>query len=136
LHGPGGRPLEPGGDIVTARTEVAGAFDPASFSVERARRALGRFVEAARHFGRATAPLLGPGLNTRQHLTHMAMELMAVRTFARLSAPILPGFAAAVSLAVGDQALPGARRVEPAPTWIAPGRHVESLGRHALESGS
>lgn len=116
-------------DIQKMRDDVRAAYDENSFSPQRACRTLSYFVRSARYFAQSTAELRSRPALAREAATHMALELMAIRSFALLVAPVMPHFASRVLQALGYDTPLETQRWETSPSWIPHGRRVIMLGQ-------
>ncbi|WP_256872646.1 class I tRNA ligase family protein [Candidatus Entotheonella palauensis] len=120
-------------DLLQTCARVKHAYMPETFSTTRACHELNHFVELARCFGHETEPLNRARPRPREAETHIALEMMALRTVALLVMPIMPRFATAVLDTLGEA--PGAHAFtwpDP-PVFIAPGRRIDGLCRHDFQ---
>lgn len=108
--------------------DAAAAYEPATFSPQRAARTLSELVRIARRFGKAEDHWRGVPDRGEERRTGIALELMAAKLLAILAAPILPGFAARLWSDLGFEEPLGAGVWETRPDWVPGGQKVAGLG--------
>ena len=106
--------------------EAARGYEAATFSPQRAVRALSELVREARRFGKAEEKWSRVPSRGEERRTAATLELLAAKTLALLAAPILPDFAARLRRDLGFTApLPWEER----PTWVPSGQRIGELGK-------
>ncbi|ETW99093.1 class I tRNA ligase family protein [Candidatus Entotheonella palauensis] len=120
-------------DLLQTCSRVKHAYMPETFSTTRACRELNHFVELARRFGHETEPLNHIAARPREAETHLALEMMALRTVALMVMPMMPRFAKTVLDALGEASGADALSWPDPPMFIAPGRRVDGLIRHYFQ---
>lgn len=106
--------------------EAAEAYEPATFSPQRVARVAGELVREARRFGRAEQHWLGVPHRFEERRTALALEALAVKTLALVSAPIMPGFAGRLWRDLGYE---GELLWEDVPELVPGGRKIDGLDR-------
>ncbi|MEM7584697.1 MAG: class I tRNA ligase family protein [Acidobacteriota bacterium] len=110
--------------------EATEAYEPTSFSLQRASRVVMELVRTAHRFGASESHWRGVAERQQERRTAIALELLAARVLAVLAAPLMPDFSARLWRDLGhDQPLPeGAWELSPA--WLPEGQTVGELGEH------
>ena len=106
--------------------EAAEAYQTATFSPQRATRVLIELVHAARRFARSEEHWCGVPQRLEERRTAVALEALAIKTLALLSAPIMPDFAARLWRGLGYEGTP---RWEDVPELVPGGRKIDGLKR-------
>lgn len=107
--------------------EIAEAFEPKTFSLQRAARGLVELVRAARRFGAAESGWLRVEARGEERRTGVALELLAAKQLAVLAGPLMPTFAAALWRALGYSTPFSAQRFEERPEWVPGGQRIGDL---------
>jgi methionyl-tRNA synthetase len=108
--------------------EAARAYQAATFSPQRAARALGELVREARLFGRTEECWRGVPARGRERRTAAALELLAAKTLALAAAPLMPDLAARLWHELGYAAPLAEQRWEDRPAWVPAGQRLRGLG--------
>lgn len=82
------------GELERLTAEAAAGYEAASFSPQRAARALGELVRRTRRFAWAQRSWAGLTSRFEERRTAVALEVLAAKTLALLAAPLMPDFAA------------------------------------------
>jgi methionyl-tRNA synthetase len=115
--------------IEALNAEAAVAYEAATFSTQRAARALIELVCTARQFANAERARKENGGSQSEYETSVALELAAAKSLAILSAPIMPGFAARLWDDLGCDASTLCQSWENALKCIPAGRRISKLNR-------
>ena len=107
--------------------EIAEAYEPKTFSLQRAARGLSELVRAARRFGAAESGWLRVEARGEERRTGVALELLAAKQLAVLAGPLMPTFAAALWRALGFITPFSAQRLEERPEWVPGGQRIGAL---------
>ncbi len=107
--------------------EIAEGYEPKTFSLQRAARGLAELVREARRFGAAESGWLRVDARGEERRTGVALELLAAKQLAVLSAPLMPVFAAALWRALGYQAPLSEQVFEERPEWVPGGQKIGDL---------
>lgn len=105
--------------------EIAAAYQDVAFSPQRATRLLCELVRTARRFSSAERHLRDSGTQHAKRRTAVALEVLAAKTLALLSSPIMPTFAQTLWADLGYQAV--------SPVWEDTLSFVPS-GQHVAET--
>lgn len=108
--------------------EAAQAYETRTFSPRRAVRILGDLVREARHFAKSEESWRRVSARSRERQTAAALELLAVKQLAILSAPILPDFAQRLWYELGYDGPPSEHRWETQPSWVPNGQVLRGMG--------
>lgn len=114
-------------DVRRLPTAVAAGYRPDGYSLRYAVAALDAFVEQSRLFAEQVDDVLSSSAQSGLARTFVALELMAVRTFAAAVAPIAPQFADRLRAGLADGTEPDVRE---APRWVAAGTKVRLADRY------
>ncbi|HXU45550.1 MAG TPA: class I tRNA ligase family protein [Thermoanaerobaculia bacterium] len=104
--------------------EAIEAYEPRTFSPQRAARVLAELVRSARRFGAAEAGWLRVVARGEERRTGVALELLAAKQLAVLSAPLMPAFAAALWRELGFARPLSEHRLEARPDWVPSGQRI------------
>ncbi len=104
--------------------EAATAYEAATFSPQRVARVLSELVREARRFGKAEEKWARVPVRGEERRTSAALDLLAAKTLAVLSAPLCPDFAARLWSDLGFTEPP---RWEERPAWVPSGQAIGNL---------
>lgn len=109
--------------------DAAEALTPATFSPQRLTRVLCELVREADRFGHAEEFWKSLESRSQERRTSIALELVAAKTLAFLSAPLMPGFAQRLWTDLGLEGEVAAGSWEDDPSWLPGGRKLGALGK-------
>ncbi|RPH57604.1 methionine--tRNA ligase, partial [bacterium] len=129
--------------LETYSAEAAQAYEAATFSPQRAVRAMNELVREARRFAKAEESWRRVPARSEERRTAVALELLAAKLLAVTAAPILPDFAGRLWRDLGyETPLDGHRWEDERPSWVPSGQDTGALAaepyfpsvREALET--
>ncbi|MFN7963828.1 MAG: class I tRNA ligase family protein [Thermoanaerobaculia bacterium] len=130
-------------DLEATVAELAGCYEAAGFSPQRAARGLSELVRRSRRFASAERHWQGIAGRFEERRTAIALELLAAKTLALAAAPILPGFSARLLAELGYEPGQDGPRWESLPAFVPPGQRITGLAepffafeREAVAGGS
>lgn len=121
------------GRIKGTIAEVGAAYEPTGFSPQRITRQLCELVREAQRFGSAEDHWREVPERSQERRTGVALELLAAKTLAVLSAPIMPGFASDLWSALGQDGRVDRGTWEDEPSWVGAGQRLGELDRTWFE---
>lgn len=107
--------------------DIGASYEPATFSPQRATRALRELVREAHRFGEAEQAFARIEGRRQERRTAVALELLAAKTWAFAAAPLLPDLAGRLLFALGYAASPSLSAWEERPVWIPAGQPIGDL---------
>jgi len=113
------------GEIVKA---TAATYEATDLAPEAVLRELDRLVWSARRFAASEAPWREAPNRQEVRNTGVAIEVLAVKVFAELAAPLLPDFAARLWHQLGYDSDVHGELWEETPSWVPGGQAVRGLG--------
>jgi methionyl-tRNA synthetase len=113
--------------LVEISAEAAAAYEPRTFSPQRAARALVTLVREARRFSKAEAHWRNVPARGEERRTAIALELLAAKTFATLASPLMPDLGARLFRDLGYASPITDHRWEEQPAWVPTGQPIGDL---------
>jgi methionyl-tRNA synthetase len=107
--------------------EAGGAYEAATFSPQRAARAIATLAREGRRFGKAEDHLGRAPFRGEERRTALALELLAAKALAVIAAPVMPDFAERLFKDLGYEGLPWSNGWEERPAWVPPGQRIGRL---------
>lgn len=107
---------------------AAEAYEPATFSPQRATRILCELVRSARRFGKEEDHWRGVPDREQERRTAVALELVAAKTLAVVASPIMPDFASRLWRDLGYENAGDQGTWEETPEWVPAGQEIGDLG--------
>lgn len=108
------------------------AYQPATFSMRAAARALSELVHTADEFARAEVYWQSSAGRRREFGTSVALQLMAAKTLAVTAAPLMPDFATGLWRALGHADEGEGLRWQETLSWVPAGQEIERLDADLL----
>jgi methionyl-tRNA synthetase len=115
--------------------DAAEAYEAATFSPQKATRTLCELVRVARRFSKAEDHWRGLSSRYEERRTGVALEVLAAKSLALLSAPIMPDFAAGLWRDLGYETSLLWKSWEENPEFVPSGRILQGLDRRYFQLG-